>query len=395
MEYQSPQNDTCNITDIPVPPSCAGLDEPIMRLHLYSDEQLRMYFYTPFQEVLVTVMYPLVSAFGLFGNVAFLLVVLCNPHMRTITNFYLANLAVADLIFVLFETGHVLWQCVALQGLNFGSIFSTRAGCFAAITVTYLTYFASVCIVVLVSFERFMAVCHPLRSRRMRTMKRTVILIAISWFVALLFAVIVALLIGNMITFCIVWPNTDTYASLPNLHHMCAVGKVPHMFVFQFVQGVPFFVALVLNTYFYARILCRLSRRAVTRDDQRLNNVRTRRSVVRMLAINSVIFFVCLAPNHLINWANLYAQLAEEQFHNSNWFYTLAIIMRFTLLVNSAVNPYVYGAINIEYRVAFYQTLARGRCCGRSGTTVREVSSWNQKTTEMRMSLTSTRNSSQ
>ena len=83
--------------------SCPSPDLPMRDL---SDPAIaNLYRYQPAYAVLVTVVYPCFCAVGLAANGAFLISVFRVRYMRTITNIYLSNLAVADIWFLL--TGKV------------------------------------------------------------------------------------------------------------------------------------------------------------------------------------------------------------------------------------------------------------------------------------------------
>lgn len=50
----------------------------------------------------MTVIYSLIFVSGLVGNLSTCIVIVQNPHMHTATNYYLFNLAVSDLLTLVF-----------------------------------------------------------------------------------------------------------------------------------------------------------------------------------------------------------------------------------------------------------------------------------------------------
>ena len=72
-----------------------------------------------------------------------------------------------------------------------------------------------------------------------------------------------------------------------------------------------------------------------------------------MLIANGIIFFSCLGPYQLINLLDFvesqtgYSVLDYDQYLALMWF------SQSLLLLNSAINPYVYGVTNPKYRKAF------------------------------------------
>lgn len=73
----------------------------------------------------VMICFSIIGITGFLGNVLVIFVVLMNPQMRSTTNLLIINLAIADLLFVVF--------CVPFTGMFFLSfclvVFSTLAIC--------------------------------------------------------------------------------------------------------------------------------------------------------------------------------------------------------------------------------------------------------------------------
>lgn len=55
-----------------------------------------------FVEVVVPWLFGLICVVGLVGNALVVVVVACNPQMRSTTNMLIINLAIADLLFIVF-----------------------------------------------------------------------------------------------------------------------------------------------------------------------------------------------------------------------------------------------------------------------------------------------------
>ena len=89
-----------------------------------ADEMLK----SPLTSWVIQISMPIIFAIGFVGNVAFLLLLARVKTMRTITNFYLANLAAADLTIIFFETVTKLWQYLDSNQVK-SDIFLTNFGC--------------------------------------------------------------------------------------------------------------------------------------------------------------------------------------------------------------------------------------------------------------------------
>ncbi|CAD1479261.1 unnamed protein product, partial [Heterotrigona itama] len=131
--------------------------------------------------VVVPIFFGMIGILGLVGNSLVVIVVAANPGMRSTTNILIINLAVADLLFVIF--------CIPFTATDFVLPF-WPFGNFWCKMVQYLiivTAYASVYTLVLMSLDRYLAVVHPISSMSWRTENHAIIAICIAW--ALIFAI--------------------------------------------------------------------------------------------------------------------------------------------------------------------------------------------------------------
>ncbi|XP_046805481.1 allatostatin-A receptor [Lucilia cuprina] len=152
------------------------------------EQELFQDFYEISSLVRITVplCFGVIALTGFFGNILVILVVCLNKQMHSTTNLLIVNLAVADLLFVIFCIPFTAADYVA-DSWPFGDLWCR--------TVQYLIVvaaFTSIYTLVLMSIDRFLAVVHPIRSRMLRTEKITKICIAAIWTVILLVCLPVA-----------------------------------------------------------------------------------------------------------------------------------------------------------------------------------------------------------
>ncbi|XP_025075035.1 tachykinin-like peptides receptor 86C [Pogonomyrmex barbatus] len=107
------------------------------------------------------------------GNIIVIWIVLAHRRMRTVTNYFLVNLSVADLMMSLLNCA---FNFIFLLNSNwpFGMVYCTINNFVAHVTVA-----SSVFTLVVISFDRYMAIMHPLKHHMSR--KRTVITLILIW----------------------------------------------------------------------------------------------------------------------------------------------------------------------------------------------------------------------
>uniref|UniRef100_A0A8C3MLU6 Uncharacterized protein n=1 Tax=Geospiza parvula TaxID=87175 RepID=A0A8C3MLU6_GEOPR len=117
--------------------------------------------------VVLQCIYGLVCLLGLLGNALVIFVILRYAKMKTATNIYLLNLAIADELFML--SVPFVATAAALRRWPFG-----RALCRTVLGVDGLNMFSSVFCLTVLSLDRYIAVVHPLRaaSYRRRRVRR-------------------------------------------------------------------------------------------------------------------------------------------------------------------------------------------------------------------------------
>ena len=314
-----------------------------------------------FTKYFIIVIVPLVSAFGLFGNLSFLYIVYHTPNMKTITNFYLVNLAIADTSLLVMGSFRYLWSYTHSYGLFLGFTFGSPAGCSIPTLFMHLCYFASVFLITLVTTERYLAICHTMRYRISR--KRAIMLNCGAWVSALALASFeIPYFVIKMV--CVAWPPDEEYSSYPTEIPVCFHGCEWCVAVTVYAYFIQYLITVPVITFMTISMVRRL-RRGLSRGDtiRSQRSIQSRTNLVRMLQINALIFFLCLTPFEIYAIAEKY----ELDFLNDHQKHFISWLGRVTMLVNSAVNPLVYSVVNPSYRKAFQRACCR--CWSHGGRT--------------------------
>ncbi|XP_065074948.1 putative tyramine receptor 2 [Ochlerotatus camptorhynchus] len=128
-----------------------------------------------FQNNLIIPLYAVIFLLSVVGNLLVILTLAQNKRMRTVTNVYLLNLAISDLLLGVFCMPFTLVGQV-LRKFIFGSIMCKLIPYFQAVSVS-----VAVWTLVAISLERYFAICRPLSSRRWQTQFHAYKMIALVW----------------------------------------------------------------------------------------------------------------------------------------------------------------------------------------------------------------------
>lgn len=145
--------------------------------------------------VVVPFCFGAIALTGFFGNILVILVVLLNQQMHSTTNLLIVNLAIADLLFVVFCIPFTAADYV-VDHWPFGDLW-----CRSVQYLIMVMAFTSIYTLVLMSIDRFLAVVHPIRSRMLRTERIAKICIGAIWSVTLVISLPVAFLHGVQVSY--------------------------------------------------------------------------------------------------------------------------------------------------------------------------------------------------
>lgn len=125
--------------------------------------------------VLIVLVTGPLSFVTILGNLLVLVSFWVNRQLRTVSNYYLLSLAVADLILGVMSMN--LCTIYVIKGRwTFGSL-----ACDLWLALDYVASNASVMNLLVISFDRYFSVTRPLTYRAKRTPRRAAVLIALAW----------------------------------------------------------------------------------------------------------------------------------------------------------------------------------------------------------------------
>ena len=309
--------------------------------------------WSPIEDILHTIVLPIVCGTGFLTNIAFLFVLLRVPEMRTVTNAYLGNLAVADFWFVTW-VGCIYITPYYLTPVRHDSNLRSGIGCGIAFGLAYFGYIASTMLITTVTAERYFAICRPFQHRLISGKKHTIQMISISWLITVVLSgICLPSWIGIKKT-CIIWPDAEIYRDFPATVWHC-ISQSPSLYVFgEITITSPFLIFLPFNLYMYWRIIFTLNKRTDIFSDKRQTEVatRARNQIARLLIVNGSVFFLCQAPYRIVSIHYVMDYFGEGLLSPTNYG-ILVLLGRLMVLLNSCCNPFIYYATSSLYRDAF------------------------------------------
>lgn len=299
-------------------------------------------FNKPLVQFIFSVFYIIIFLLGMFGNFLVCFVVARQRTMQTVTNFFITNLALADILLCLF--------CITLTP-TYTFLGRWIFGTFLCHLVAFLQcwcVYLSTLTLTSIAIDRFFVIIFPFRPR-MKICTCLLILLLI-WIGAFLltfpygyYMQIVAN--TNQVTLCAeAWPTEDIRKLF---------GTVTA--VLQFF--LPFFIILVCYLCIFCKLQNNKKKLAKSKNSKKKNCcekvLRKKTTTNQMLVLMVGIFGVCWLPLNLIN--------IFEDFHMNLNEYTYFNLLFFTshLVAMSSViyNPFLYAWLNENFRKEFKHIL--------------------------------------
>ncbi|XP_039284959.1 growth hormone secretagogue receptor type 1-like isoform X2 [Nilaparvata lugens] len=297
---------------------------------------------------------------GVVGNVMVPIVILKTKDMRNSTNIFLMNLSIADLMVLLVCTPTVLVEVNSKPETWVLGEEMCKAVPFVELTVAH----ASVLTILAISFERYYAICEPLRAGYVCTKARALLICVLAWaFAAICTSPMLVLaeygyaeyVDGTIVPVCLTQADKLWKASY-------------FVLTISLFFGLPLVILIVLYSVIARQLMTRPGL-VVTMPTS--SALRYRRQVVLMLATVVLSFFACLLPFRAFT---LWIILASPEWINSlgvETYYNILYFSRIMLYINSAMNPILYNLMSSKFRDGFKRLLGikcRGDFLDRKGT---------------------------
>ncbi|XP_041740650.1 somatostatin receptor type 1 [Coregonus clupeaformis] len=275
-------------------------------------------------KIIIPSIYALVCCVGLTGNTMVIYVILKYAKMKTATNIYILNLAIADELFML--SVPFLATSAAVRHWPFGSLM-----CRLVLSVDGINMFTSIFCLTVLSVDRYVAVVHPIKAARYRRPTVAKLVNVCVWGLSLL-------VILPIIIFADTVPAQDGGVDCNFLWPEAAWSEA--FVVYTFLLG--FLLPVGAICLCYCLMVARM--RAVGLKAGWLQRRRSEKKITRMVLCVVTVFVLCWMPFYIV-------QLVSVFHHPPNPMVTqLFVILSYA---NSGANPILYGFVSDNFRRSF------------------------------------------
>ncbi|XP_014064489.1 neuromedin-K receptor isoform X1 [Salmo salar] len=282
--------------------------------------------------VLWSVAYSLVLAVAVFGNLIVIWIVLAHKRMRTVTNYFLLNLAFSDALMAAFNT-LINFIYAAHGNWYFGESYCKFHNFFPVTAV-----FSSIYSMCAIAVDRYMAIIHPLKPRLSATATKVVIVCIWALAVVLAFPLCFnsTIRILPRRTICYVaWPRPSDDSFMYHIIVTVLVYVLPLV-----VMGITYTIVGV--TLWGGEIPGEAS-------DNYHSQLTAKRKVVKMMIIVVVTFTLCWLPYHVyfivtgLNKALMRWKSIQQVYLSVLWL----------AMSSTMYNPIIYCCLNSRFRAGF------------------------------------------
>lgn len=306
----------------------------------YSDDNLCDLDLTPEAVLTQTYFHSFICAFGLIGNVLVIITYMFYKNTKTMTDVYLFNVALADLIFV-----------VALPFIIYNEQHSWLMGSVACKTLRAaysINLYSGMLLLACVSCDRYIAIVQARRyfgAKPSRTLTYSRLMCTAVWVLAVVLS-LPTLIYTNLFEELKLGTFSSTVKCQLSFQQdetaMLIKVLVPS---FQIVFG--FLLPLLVMAFCYRSIVCTLLR---TQSSQRHKAIRVVLAVVAVFILCHLPYNVTLLNHTLSLFKQRSCKVEQIKLH-------ILTISRSVAYLHCCLNPFLYAFIGVKFRSHFRQII--------------------------------------
>lgn len=298
-------------------------------------------YYDMTSNAVLTFIYFVVCIVGLCGNTLVIYVILRYAKMKTITNIYILNLAIADELFMLGLP--FLAMQVALVHWPFG-----KAICRVVMTVDGINQFTSIFCLTVMSIDRYLAVVHPIKSAKWRRPRTAKMINVAVWGVSLLVILPIMIYAGLRSN---QWGRSSCTINWPGESGAWYTGFI----IYAFILG--FLVPLTIICLCYLFIIIKVKSSGIRVGSSKRK--KSEKKVTRMVSIVVAVFIFCWLPFYIFNVSSV--SVAIDPTPALKGMFDFVVVLTYA---NSCANPILYAFLSDNFKKSFQNVLCLVKVSG-------------------------------
>ncbi|KAH7700014.1 Protein NPR-9 [Aphelenchoides avenae] len=297
------------------------------------------------------IIFLVITVIGLIGNTTVLIVIAANKQMHDSTNILICNLAIADLLFLIFCAPLTAYAYV--YSWNFSETI-----CYVTVTLQYVTCYVSVWSLMLLALDRYLSITSPGKSRGIRRGNSVFCVCVSAWLI--LFALNFPQM-RNVGVLRFEYNGTMGMTCVDSMEIAMETSTVlgARIFYWGFNIGA-FLLPLSLSTILYILLVKSLWKEKLVHSK---SSTKMKKHATKMVFTVIVTFALCWFPQNLrfflrgLNYPDL-------TFWEQDTDLLLAVQSTAQVLAyaNSCVNPILYGVLSERFRAGLLRVWNRFGC---------------------------------
>lgn len=316
--------------------------------------------------ILYTVFLVLIMLATVFGNVLVITAVYLFHRLRRMTNFFIISLAVSDLFVALGHLPLRIDQSVHNNNWCFDKAPGVVTTCAYWVVMDTVFSSASICNLVVISIDRFLAITKPFEYQRRMTKKVGFSLIAFVWVYAMLWGALSLIdwsgdsTPGN--------PHIKVAWSLSGERNCGKQDKIYYAVAMAVALFLPLLIVIITYSCVFRVAFTQAKAVASLDPTKGKRHILRELKATKTIAIVIGVFIVCWLPTFILIVMSLWCTKCFEPFiTNRALSYAIRITFLYVLpVMNSSLNPLIYTLFNKEFRSAFSRMLCRNRGTSRN-----------------------------
>lgn len=289
-----------------------------------------------FASTLFPVLYSLLFVAGLVGNALVVWILAVFVKIKTMTDMYLLNLTVSDLLLV-FSLPFLVQYSIVSQW-TFGNVL-----CKIISSVYFIGFYSNVFFITIMSIDRYLAIVHSLRVQGIRTIAIGFITSLVVWAVAILASM------PDLLFFQEVNDNNQTMC-LPDYPGGNSGWKTFSNFV---VNILGWLIPVVVLIFCYHSILKNLQK----------CHTKNKYKAIKLVFIVVIVFFLCWTPVNIVLFLDSLRNMSIIDDCQTSHRLDLAIELTEALsFVHCCLNPVIYAFVGEKFKKHLRDAFKKSAC---------------------------------